>query len=236
MVKRSLPRPVVVTVVLGVLVVAGVLVAAFVLRPESRRAEAPQVGVAKPTAESDTTCGSEQCRVIAHIDVGGLGVDLLSDSEGGSGKLRAGGLGSSRVSDTTITTMGAELNNQSLRCLDTGDAPVCLVRGPHDGGMVAEAQVWTGHGWRDAGQPYFSDAGSVVLDDVADGGMPEVVVVRHDCGGDDSAAECQQAPVLAEAYDLGGGALGCTTTYGSPGEFTGWPEVSIDDSELAACD
>ncbi|MEU3275235.1 hypothetical protein ABZ639_30660 [Saccharomonospora sp. NPDC006951] len=230
----AMPRPVLVVVLLAGVVVVASLVAAVLLRPDTSPPvfAGGQAGQVKPTASAG--CGDEPCRVVASADVNGMTVELLADHEGGTGKLRAGGPGSAKVAETAITGMGVRLNRDSLRCAETA-TPVCLVRGPHDGGTAGEIHVWRGDTWRAAERPYFSDAGVIVLDDVAGDDTPEVVVVRHDCSAAETAAECQQAPVLAEVFDLRGGEVGCTGTYTSPGELRGWPEVTVTESELGAC-
>lgn len=226
------PRPVLVTVVLAVVVAVGSLVTAALLRPDAARPA--RGGLSMPTSTANSGCGDDPCRVVASASVNGMPVELLADADGGTGRLRAGGPSSGSVAEVTITAMGVRLNRDSLRC-PPSDTPVCLVRGPHDGGMAGEVHVWRGDSWRSDQRPYFSDAGSVVLDDATGDEVPEVVVVRHECAGTDSAAACQQAPVLAEVFDLGGRQVGCTETYGSPGSLRDWPEVDVESYELTEC-
>ncbi|RBM23548.1 hypothetical protein DI005_02265 [Prauserella sp. PE36] len=227
------PRPVVLTAVLAGVVIVGALVTAVLLRPD---VDLPvgEEPAQQPTSVSSTSCGDDACRVLASASVNGMTVELLADSDGGTGRLRAGGPASGSVSEVSITAMGVRLNHGSLRCAQT-ETPVCLVRGPHDGGMAGEVHVWRGDSWRPAQRPYFSDAGNIVLDDVVGDAAPEVVVVRHECSETEDAAECQLAPVLAEVFDLGGEVAGCTGTYGSPGSLRGWPDVDVESYELAEC-
>ncbi|MBK1788830.1 hypothetical protein [Prauserella cavernicola] len=229
--ESALPRSVLLTAVLASAVIVGALVSALLLRPET---PAPAAGgIAHPVpSTSATNCGDEPCQVIAGTSVNGMKVDLLADSDGGTGRLRAGGPASGTVSEVSITTMGVQLNHDSLRCAET-ETPVCLVRGPHDGGMAGEVHVWRGDSWQPAPRPYFSDAGNVVLDDASGDATPEVVVVRHECG--DAEDACEQSPVLAKVFDLQGGEIGCTGTYGSPGSLRGWPDVDVEEYELSEC-
>lgn len=226
------PRSVLVTALVATLVTVGMLVTAFALRPDGRSART-QLGVSgEVRASTRPGCGDEPCRVFDSAEVGGRRIELLADSDGGSGRLRAGGPASGIVAETAITGMGVRLNSDSLRC-EGAEEPVCLVRGPLDGGMVGEVQVWRSGSWRAAERPYFSDAGAVTLDDVAGDAVPEVVVVRHECSS--SSSDCQQEPVLAEVFDLSGAQLGCTYQYSSPGELSGWPEVRLDEEDLREC-
>ncbi|TWE23972.1 hypothetical protein [Prauserella muralis] len=230
----SVPRPVLVTGALAALVTVVALGTALVLRPEPGLSAGAEDAPATATSASHTGCGDEPCRVLAQTGVNGMTVELLADGDGGMGRLRAGGPGSGTIAETAITTMGVRLNHDSLRCVETA-TPVCLVRGPHDGGMVGEVLVWRGDSWRATARPYFSDAGSITLSNVTGDATPEVIVVRHECSRTDTVEECQQAPVLAEVFDLRGGQAGCTLTYGSPGALRNWPEVEVDDSELTTC-
>ncbi|WP_210770531.1 hypothetical protein [Qaidamihabitans albus] len=229
----SVPRPVLVTALLAALVTVGALVTAFVLRPEAGGGiPEPSVDAAESVGAAD--CGAEPCQVLASTEVGGLRMELLADGNGGTGRLRAGGSAAGIVAETAITAMGVQLTSDSLDCVAAAD-PVCLVRGPLDGGMVGEVQVWRDGSWRAAERPYFSDAGSIGLDDVAGDGAPEVIVVRHECSQVESATACQEAPVLAEVLDLRGALLGCTYQYESPDELRGWPEVRLRESDLREC-
>ncbi|PRX44335.1 hypothetical protein B0I33_112213 [Prauserella shujinwangii] len=235
MTGTTAPRPVVVTAVLAALVTAGALVAAAVLRPGAGPAagSGPGAEVSAGPAAGDG-CGAAPCQVLDTASVGGMTVELLADGEGGSGRLRAGGPTNGITAETSITAMGARLGPGSLDCVDAAE-PVCLVRGPLDGGIVGEVLVWRGDSWRAAERPYFSDVGAIVLDTVSGDEVPEIIVVRHECAGVESAADCGQTPVLAEVFDLRGERLGCTYQYESPGELRGWPRVELVDSDLREC-
>ncbi|WP_253860002.1 hypothetical protein [Prauserella alba] len=230
--SRRPPRPVLLTVALAAVVVVASLVAAVLLRQGDDDEVAD--GLSMPTPTAADGCAGGPCRVVASASVNGMTVELLAAERGSAGRLRAGGPASSSVAEVAIGTMGVPLNQDSLRCEESA-TPVCLVRGPHDGGMVGELHVWRGDSWRSDQRPYFSDAGSVTLDDVDGDDVPEVVVVSHDCSDVDSVAACREAPVLAEVFDLAGGTVGCTGTYGSPGSMRGWPEVDVESYELMAC-
>ena len=108
-------------------------------------------------------CGDEVCRVFASTMVNGMSVELLANSDGGVGRLRAGGPASGTVTETGLTSKGVRLNHNSLRCA-TGATPVCLVRGPYDGGMAGEVHVWRGDSWATVDRFFFSDGGVVMLD------------------------------------------------------------------------
>lgn len=226
------PRPVLLTAAVAVVVVVASLLVAVLVRPGEERNSAD--GLSMPTETGDAGCGGGPCRVVASDSVNGMPVELLADARGSVARLRAGGPTSGSIAEVTVASMGVPLNRDSLRCEESA-TPVCLVRGPHDGGMVGEVHIWQGDNWRSDQRPYFSDAGSVTLDDVDADDVPEVLVVSHDCSDVDSVSACQVAPVLVEVFDLSGGTVGCTDIYGSPGSLRGWPEVDVESSELIPC-
>ncbi len=234
MVRASPPRAVVVTVVVAWVVAVAAQVAAAVwgtTEPEPVRPEPsnPAHGV---------NCGDEVCRVLASTVVNGMPVELLADSDGGAGRLRAGGPASGTVTDTGLTSDGVRLNHNSLRCA-TGATPVCLVRGPHDGGMAGEVYVWRGDSWAAVDRSFFSDVGVVVLDDVVGNAMPEVVLVREACTDEtrrvNHSGSCSDVGALAEVVDLEGERAGCTVPQTSPGDLPGWPEVRVRPTDLTTC-
>ncbi|SFQ21666.1 hypothetical protein SAMN05421810_105210 [Amycolatopsis arida] len=231
-----MPRSVLVTAVVAALVTAGALGGAVVLRPGAQPNDArPPDGA--PTRAVDARCPPESCQVLASTEVAGTVVALLADSDGGSGRVRFGGQARGLVVETMVTTMGARLTGDSLRCAE-GARPVCLVRGAVDGGAVGEVLVSAGTGegtWRAAERLYFSDAGYLSLDDVTGDGVAEVVVVRHDCAPDAAPARCRVAPVVAQVFDLGGTEVGCTRRHTAPSGLRGWPEVEVRRSDLRDC-
>ena len=111
-----------------------------------------------------------------------------------------------------------------------------LVRGQVDGGAYGEVLAGRGGLWHDPGKPYFADAGTLTLGDVNADGVPDVIVVRHECPGAESGTpKCEAAPVLAQVYDLGGETLGCTRKVTSPSDLRGWPEVRLTRADLRSC-
>lgn len=232
MAGTSAPRSVVLTTALCCAIALCALVTAAVLRPGGSTSASGN-GAPRSTAKPGSGCGDEPCRVLASTTVNGMRVELLAGS-GGTGLLRAGGPSSGTTAETTITDLGVRLNHDSLRCAELA-TPVCLVRGPHDGGMAGELHIWRGDGWRFGERPYFSDAGAIALDDATGDRAPEVIVVRHDCGPGDSDSECRRAPVLAEVYDVRGDLVGCTVGFDSPGRLRGWPEVDLMSDEVEPC-
>lgn len=230
--RRRTPRSVLVTALLATVVTAGALVTAVWLRQE-----AAQPPGAAPTTVSapGSGCGDGPCTQIAATTANGEQVELLVDSAG-AGRIRFGEGDAATVQETALSNLGVELNGSSLSCTD-GAVAACLVRGPHEDGLVGEVFVGSDGSWASAGRPYLSDADGIVLDDVT-GGDPqaaEIVVVRHDCSRTGNTGACQQAPVLAEVYDLDGRSLGCTRTYRSPSRLPGWPEVRLSANALRDC-
>jgi hypothetical protein len=227
-------RPALLTAVVAAVIVVAALATVFALRPRP----APVAGSAGEPAVSPTgvpvTCGAGPCRQLAAVTVAGQPVVLLADAAGGSGRIRVGPEPGMHF-ELTIDEQGARLDANSLRCLD-GTTAVCLVRGQVDGGAYGEVLAGSGGVWRDAGKPYFADAGTLALDDVNADGVPDVIVVRHECpGSTPGTPECQAAPVLAEVYDLGGDSLGCTRKVTSPSMLRGWPDVRLTRADLRAC-
>ncbi|EME57601.1 hypothetical protein [Amycolatopsis decaplanina] len=223
------------TALLAVVVTAGVIVAVVLLRPAAPTPSSdpgvPPVSDGAPPAPG-VNCGDSACREISAMTVGGLPVVLLADDAGKQGVVR---IGADTVYPLIVNDMGVTLKGDSLRCVD-GATPVCLVRGEAGGGSVGELFVARGGIWRDTGKPYFSDAGTVALNDVTADGIADVIVVRHECPGAQSgSARCQAAPVLAEVYDVARGSVGCTRRYTAPSELRGWPDVRLTKADLRAC-
>ncbi|ACU95657.1 hypothetical protein [Saccharomonospora viridis] len=234
MVRASPPRVVVATVVLAWVVTIAAQVAAAVwgsTTPEPVRPEPPR-------RAHGVDCGDEVCRVFASTMVNGMSVELLANSDGGVGRLRAGGPASGTVTETGLTSKGVRLNHNSLRCA-TGATPVCLVRGPYDGGMAGEVHVWRGDSWATVDRFFFSDGGVVMLDDVVDTALPEVILAREVCVDKtrrgNRLGSCSNVGVLAEVVDLEGDRAGCTVPRTSPGELPGWPEVQVRRDDLTEC-
>ncbi|MEU3770061.1 hypothetical protein AB0E55_33795 [Amycolatopsis keratiniphila] len=229
------PRSVLLTALLAVVVTAGVIVTVILLRPAAPTPAGdpgvPPVSDGAPSAPG-VNCGDSVCREIGAMTVGGLPVVLLADSAGKQGVVR---IGADTAYPLMINDMGVTLKGDSLRCVD-GSTPVCLVRGETGGGAAGELFVARGGIWRDTGKPYFSDAGTIALNDVTADGVADVIVVRHECPGAQSgSARCQAAPVLAEVYDVARGSVGCTRRYTAPSELRGWPDVRLSKADLRAC-
>jgi hypothetical protein len=230
------PRSALLTAVLATVVTVGAIGAVFLLRP---RPQAPS-GAAEPAAgpvASVVTCGGDPCRRLAAVTVGGTPVVLLTDASGGSAQLRVGPEPGT-VFELSVAQLDVRLDQNSLRCID-GAAPACLVRGDvgEDGtAAYGELLVAGGGVWRDAGKPYYSDAGTLSLYDVTADGRPDVIVVRHDCQGAASGTpKCEAAPVLGEVYDLAGTSVGCTRRVTSPSDLRGWPDIRLTRADLRAC-
>ncbi|SEP51903.1 hypothetical protein [Amycolatopsis saalfeldensis] len=234
--KRT-PRSALLTALLAALVTAGALVAVVVLRSSPVEDGAPGAapvaapGTDQPTA---TTCGTGPCRELAAMTVGGTPVSLLADATGGWGRVRVGAKPDTEF-ELAITGMGAKLAPNSLQCI-AGTTSACLVRGDVSGGAFGELLIESSGVWRDFGQPYFADAGTLSLDDVDQDGRPDLILVRHECpGSTPGTTTCQAAPVLAEVYQLSGDILGCTRKVTSPSQLRGWPLVQVRRNELSAC-
>lgn len=229
--------PVRLTVVLAALVTAGALGGAWWLRSGEQSGPAAKRSAAPATAAGGLRCGNSPCEVLASTMVNGYPVRLLAGSGGRVGKLRIAGPGSGadQVIEVTITGLGVPLTGTSLRCA-AGSTPVCLVAGPQRTGAIGQVFLARGQTWKSPTRPYFSNAGTIVLDNVVGSDTPEVVVVEHDCGPDTELAACREVPVVATVYDLGGTVLGCSETYPWPARIPGWPEIDLDGTGLRACD
>jgi hypothetical protein len=230
------PRSALLTAVLAAVVTVGAIGAVFLLRPRPETGP----GLAEPAAapvKPVVTCGGGPCRQLAAVTVGGTPVVLLTDTTGGSARLRVGPEPGT-VFELSIAQLGVRLDQNSLRCID-GPAPACLVRGDvGDDGTAAYGELLVGSGgvWRDPGKPFYADAGTLSLYDVTADASPDVIVVRHDCP--DSAAgtpKCTAAPVLGEVYDLAGRSVGCTRRVTSPSDLRGWPDIRLTHADLRTC-
>ncbi|WIX79755.1 hypothetical protein QRX50_02840 [Amycolatopsis carbonis] len=233
------PRSALLTAVLAAVVTVAALVVVVVLRPKPDGVPGVPPVSLEPAAPTTATCGSGACRQLAAMTVGATPVVLLSDASGGWGRVRVGPQPGTEF-ELAITTMGAKLNAQSLRCI-AAETSACLVTGDVGGGDGAggaygELLIGSDGVWRDFGKPYFADAGTLSLFDVNTDGRPDVIVVRHECpDATPGTPKCQAAPVLAEVYQLSGKELGCTRTVVSPSDLRGWPQVEVRASELRPC-
>ncbi|MFI5606268.1 hypothetical protein [Amycolatopsis sp. NPDC051903] len=236
-----IPRSALFTAVLAAVVTVAALVVVVGLRPKPADVAAPGVsGIPEPAAPTATTCGPGPCRQLAAVTVGGTPVVLLADASGGWGRVQVGPQPGTEF-ELAITTMGAKLNAQSLRCI-AGKTSACLVRGTVGGavdgagGAYGELLIGSDGVWRDFGKPYFADAGTLSLFDTTADGRPDVIVVRHECpDATPGTPKCQAAPVLAEAYQLSGAVIGCTKKVTAPSDLRGWPEIEVRASELRPC-
>jgi len=233
----GVPRSVLVTVLVAAVVTAGVLIAVLVLRPhpEAAAPAGPTPDPSPPAPSAVLDCGPAPCEQVAATTVGGTEVALLAAVDGSSGRLRFGPASANATVETSITTIGARVGPDSLRCA-SGVVTACLVRGTSDGGMVGEVLARRGDSWQDAGKPYFSDAGNISLSDANGDGSPEVIVVRHECpGSQPGSAACKVSSVLATVFDLAGNQLSCTKKYTAPSQIRGWPDIRLLRSDLRAC-
>ncbi|GAA4541212.1 hypothetical protein [Amycolatopsis samaneae] len=233
------PRPALLTALLAVVVTVAALVVVVVLRP--RPATDGGDGAAVPPLRGPVpatpTCGAGPCRQLAAMTVGTVPIALLADAEGGAGRVRVGPEPGT-VIELAIAELGVRLGENSLRCIE-GVTSACLIRGEAKdapGGAYGELLVDRGGRWTSAGKPYFADAGTLSLYDVTADGVPDVIVVRHECPGmTPGTPQCQAAPVLAEAYELGGNSIGCTWKVTAPSDLPGWPDVRLTRTDLHAC-
>jgi len=190
-----------------------------------------------PRSADDVGCGDEPCRVLASTVVNGMPVELLADREGGHGRLRAGAPSGGTVTAMALTEQGVRLHHDSLRCAASA-TPVCLVRGPLDGGTAGEVHAWRADSWEAVGGVHFADVG-IVLDDVVGTASPEVLLLRQTCTDEEEPtvrrAGCSDPGVLAEVVRLDGERVGCTEPVNLPSELRGWPEVDVREAELTEC-
>lgn len=235
--RARVPRSVLVTALVAVLVLVAALVTVAGVRRHHDSPVPPGAGADVPAGgqQSTSQCGPDPCVQLTALTVSGTTMVLLGDRNGGSGRLRIGPESANVTLEMTITTIGARLGADSLRCA-VATISTCLVRGVTEGGMVGEVLSGRGTNWRTADKPYFSDAGTISLSDVTGDGLPDVIVVRHECPGDQPGSpKCAAAPVLASVFNLAGVPLGCTKKYASPSQLRGWPDVRLAKTDLRAC-
>lgn len=222
------------TVAACVLLILGALALAWWHRSESAEFAQQRSSTSRHSSD-DARCGTASCDVIDTAEAGAAKVELLSSPKGKVGKLRITGEGDTQVVDVSITRLGVPLRDDALVC-SSGDSRACLVTGPHASGIVGEVFVARGGSWDSVAEPYFSNAGEITLDEVVDGQSPSVVVVKHDCGSDTDLDACQEAPVLAKVYGLGGKVQGCTQDYPWPARIPGWPEIDLAGNDVRSCE
>lgn len=232
---RRAPRSALVTAVVAVVVTVGAIGAVVLWKPKPDGApSAPPAATPDASAPEAATCGDGPCQEVAAVTVGPTPVVLLADAGGKAGRIRVG-QAPGTLFDLTINQLGVKLAKDSLRCVD-GSTAACLVRGEVAGGAYGELLASHAGRWTDPVKPYYADTGTITLDDVNADGIPDVVVVRHDCPGETSGTpKCQAAPVLAEVYDLTGVSMGCTRRVTSPSLLRGWPDIHLMRSDLRTC-
>lgn len=230
--RPSAPRPVVVTALVAALVAVIAFVAVAVLRFQRSDADAAdRVGPpVRSNRDAAATCGSRPCEVLTSLPVGRTTVELLSDVDGRSGRLRVRGPHSEVVLETALAGMNVKVTQRSLVCI-AGPASACLVRGRHENGVAGEVFVGRNGSWTSADQPYFSDAGYIDLLDVTGDKSPEIGVARQHCAHDSGCG----GPVVVEVYGLDGDPIGCTRDYSSLTQLPGWPDVELHRSDLHKC-
>jgi hypothetical protein len=221
----------VVTAVVAALVTVAAVAAAAALRLERDEGrDGADAAAEAEQAEPTPMCGDKPCGVLTSVPVGDTTIELLADIDGNSGRLRVLGPESSSVLDTALATMDVMLTQRSLVC----HHDACLVRGGHEGGMVGEVFVARDGAWQAEQRPHYSDAGYLDLIQVAADSSPEVGVAHHaECEG--TADQCAGEPVVVEVLTLDGESLGCSQARQSLQQLAGWPDVDLDEDELASC-
>jgi hypothetical protein len=199
---QQVPRAVVFTAGVSVLVTVAALVTAFTLRPEPPGS--PDAGAA-----GEEGCRSGGCGPVASATVGADRVELLASRTGEAGAIRAGRGAVKTLFDVAISHQGARLDGQSLDCVD-GASPACLVRGRSDAGTLGDVFVSHQGSWSQTDRKFISDNNYLALHDVLDDSTPEVVAVQRSCQ-DASSTECPDPAYFAQVFSLTGAVLGCTT-------------------------
>lgn len=234
--RSRTPWLVVTAAVLSVLVAAGALAAAAAVR-EHRQNGAGTTTTAPPSETSGVDadgCRVEPCAVLATAPIGDTTVELVADRDRTSGRLRIGGVASSKVIEVTITdTVGVVLTADSLQCV-ADSLSACLVRGQFGGGTAGQVVVGRSGKWNELARPFVSDAGYLALADLRPDVGPEIVAVQHDCVRT-TTADCTGTPVFAEVYSMTSAVLGCTRDYARIEALPGFPAVDLDDVPLQPC-
>jgi hypothetical protein len=227
-------RSVVITVGVAVGLTLLALVGAVLLRPHQPSGDADAGGTPTlPAANATLECGNGPCRALASATVAGSSVQLLSNTDATSGRVRivtAQGLDS--VFETTISQLGATINAQSLTCV-TASTPVCMVSGTGPEGSAGEVFIQTNGDWERADAPYFASGGYISLRQGGTQG-PEVVTAQVNCDSDLSA-QCTSSPVYVQVFAVSGATLGCTAPVSKLDRLPGWPTVTVSPAELHTC-
>lgn len=226
-------RPVVITVGVAVGLTLLALVGAVLLRPHQPGNSDANDAPSLPAPNATLQCGNGPCRSLASTTVAGSSVQLLANADGTSGRVRivtAQGLDS--VFETTIGQLGASLNAQSLTCVNAS-SPVCMVSGGGPEGSAGEVFVQTDGDWERADAPYFASGGYLSLRQGGTQG-PEIITAQVNCDSDLSA-QCTSAPVYVQVFTVAGATLGCSTPVSKLDKLPGWPDVTVNQSELHTC-
>ncbi|WP_367135237.1 hypothetical protein [Saccharothrix sp. HUAS TT1] len=149
----------------------------------------------------------------------------------GAGRIRTNGASGPNIFELTIASSGAQIDSDSLRCVDA-EVGVCLVRGGVGGEVLGEVLVRRSGAWSRAQVPYVSSGAYLALVDVNADAVADVVAVQRSCQVD---ADCSRW--FAQVFSLtgGGGELGCTPVVREPESLPGWPTVTPDPSDLRPC-
>lgn len=228
----------VVATVVAALVAAGALGTAALLRAD-RQVEggdpAPSSAPGTSPSVGADGCLVAPCTVLGVAHVGGTTVELVADHGARSGRLRIGGGGASDVLEVTITDNDATLTDQSLRCVPS-TLSVCVVRGPYEGGLLAQVAVGRSQEWDWLTTPIASDAGYLTVAEVTGAYTgAEVVAAQHRCDRT-QVADCSGTPVFLEMYSSGTGELiGCSGNYRRLESLPGWPNPDPDDVAIKQC-
>jgi hypothetical protein len=239
MARQGRPWAVVITTAVSALVAVGALATSAALRDRGVSSATTTTGTSAGTSAPATTSGvgvdgclRERCTVLADIPVGASRVQLVVDSGGGSGRLRIGGAGASKVVEATITSMGATMGPDSLQCVaDTLSA--CLLRGQTADGVVGQVVAGRSGQWSELAQPFVSDAGYLALAPVTSDVGPEILVAQHRCPR--GTPDCSGTPVYVRVYTLQSQELGCTQDYRRLESLPGWPAVTLKPANLTDC-
>lgn len=228
----------VIAAVVSALVAAGALAAAALLRAD-RGTEEETTPTSAPSESSGVGvdgCRVKPCAVLGTDHVGGVSIELVADSGATSGRLRIGGGGSSDVIEVTITDNGATLTDQSLQCVPS-TLTVCVVRGPYDGGVIAQVVVGRSDEWNSLANQIASDVGFLVVAEVTGAQTgAEVVAAQHDCDRG-QFADCSEKPVFLQVYSSSTGELvGCSRKYARLESLPGWPNPNLAEVEITPCD
>ncbi|WP_086821154.1 hypothetical protein [Allokutzneria sp. NRRL B-24872] len=181
---------------------------------------APPTSTTAPAPQGQLYCNTGPCKVLATQRVEGDQVELLTDKNGGNGRIRVGRDNTHSIFEVTIGQYAARLTPQSLSCV-LGRLAVCLVSGEAGDTVTGELFVRGPEAWERAQSAYVATAGLMNLHDVDGNGVAELVTAQSSCGS--GASYCDS--YFLEVWSTETEQMGCTAPVTKIDRLPGYPSA-----------